>query len=218
MSYLDKVLKESELFGPSFDELIPLYHAYIILLLVLRLYPPVPVNTRTAEETTILPTGGGPDGSSPVLIRRGENVAFCVYAMHRRHDLYGDDAEEFRPDRWNEDLPLYRDEMNATWGYLPFNGGPRVCLGRKSPSLAYALYNLPNVKPIEDFALIEASCTVIRILQRYPKVRLVAERPVRKWTGWSSHTAEGITKESAERQKMTLVLSLKEGCRVCLSC
>ncbi|KAJ6103801.1 hypothetical protein N7486_004023 [Penicillium sp. IBT 16267x] len=171
MSYLDKVLKE-----------------------ILRLYPPVPVNTRTAEGTTILPTGGGADGSSPVLIRKGENVAFCVYAMHRRHDLYGDDAEEFRPDRWNENLPLYKDEVNATWGYLPFNGGPRVCLGRKFPFLTYALHNLLNVKPTEDFALIEASCTVIRILQRYPKVKLVAESPMRKWTGWSSHTAEGISK------------------------
>lgn len=138
--------------------------------------------------------------------------------MHRRHDLYGDDAEEFRPDRWNENLPLFKDEMNATWGYLPFNGGPRVCLGRKLPLMTYALHSLPNIKPIEDFALIEASCTVIRILQRYPKVKLVGERPVRKWTGWSSHMVEGIAQESGERQKMTLVLSLKGGCRVCLSC
>ena len=52
--------------------------------------------------------------------------------MHRRKDLYGDDAERFRPERWEDkDLPLYRDEINAAWGFLPFNGGPRVCLGRK---------------------------------------------------------------------------------------
>ena len=51
--------------------------------------------------------------------------------MHRRKDLFGEDASEFRPNRWEEDLPLYHDEVNAKWGYLPFNGGPRVCLGRK---------------------------------------------------------------------------------------
>lgn len=52
--------------------------------------------------------------------------------MHRRKDLYGHDAEDFRPERWEDkDLPLYQDSVNATWGYLPFNGGPRVCLGRK---------------------------------------------------------------------------------------
>jgi cytochrome P450 len=99
----------------------------ITLLIALRLYPSVPVNTRTARRTTFLPTGGGSDGTSPVLIRKGENVAFCVYSMHRRKDLYGEDAEEFRPERWDEDLPEY----TKTWGYLPFSGGPRICLGRK---------------------------------------------------------------------------------------
>lgn len=32
-----------------------------------------------------------------------------------------------RPERWDEDLPEY----TKTWGYLPFSGGPRICLGRK---------------------------------------------------------------------------------------
>lgn len=99
--------------------------------LALRLYPSVPVNSRTALRTTTLPTGGGPDGLSPVLIRRGDAVAYSVYSLHRRKDLYGADAEDFRPERWEEDLPLNRDETTANWGYLPFNGGPRVCLGRK---------------------------------------------------------------------------------------
>ncbi|KAF7593473.1 hypothetical protein BBP40_011479 [Aspergillus hancockii] len=100
-----------------------------VLKEILRLYPSVPVNTRTAHKTTTLPTGGGPDRTSPILIRKGENVAFCIYAMHRREDLYGKDADDFRPERWDEDLPLFRDEKTAAWGYLPFNGGPRVCLG-----------------------------------------------------------------------------------------
>ena len=91
---------------------------------------------------SVLPRGGGPDGMSPVLVRKGDNVAFCVYAMHRRKDLYGEDAEEFHPERWGEDLPLYHDEVNAAWGYLPFNGGPRVCLGRKSfPHVALPMEN-----------------------------------------------------------------------------
>ncbi len=49
--------------------------------------------------------------------------------MHRRPDLYGMDAELFRPERWDEDMPLNDNETNAKWGYLPFNGGPRICLG-----------------------------------------------------------------------------------------
>ena len=84
---------------------------------------------RQATKTTVLPVGGGPDGSSPLLIRKGEAVSYSVYAMHRRKDLYGDDADRFRPDRWESDSgPDLRD---IGWGYLPFNGGPRVCLGRE---------------------------------------------------------------------------------------
>jgi cytochrome P450 len=98
-------------------------------LSALRLYPSVPVNTRSAMRTTILPTGGGPDRKSPVLIPKGSAVAFSVYSMHRRPDLYGMDAETFRPERWEEELPMNKDATNAKWGYLPFNGGPRICLG-----------------------------------------------------------------------------------------
>ncbi|MCJ1384415.1 hypothetical protein MMC17_007531 [Xylographa soralifera] len=161
----------------------------------LRLFPPVPVNTRTARKTTFLPTGGGPDGSSPVLIRRGDNVAYCVYAMHRRKDLYGDDAEEFRPERWDDkDLPLYRDKTTAAWGFLPFNGGPRVCLG-------------------QEFGLTEASYAVVRILQRFPVIKAApsARSQEQSWLGYSSHKNEGVEKISRERQKMTLVMSAGDG-------
>lgn len=66
-------------------------------------------------------------------MRRGQSVAYLVYGLHRQKHLYGEDAEDFRPERWDEgDLPLYRNKTDAHWGYLPFNGGPRVCLGRKS--------------------------------------------------------------------------------------
>ncbi len=98
----------------------------------LRLYPSVPVNTRTAMKTTILPTGRGPDRTAPVLIPKGSTVAYSIYAMHRRP--YGLDAELFRPERWDEDMPMRHDKTNATWGYLPFNEGPRICLGSKSQS------------------------------------------------------------------------------------
>ena len=91
------------------------------------------MNTRTATKTTVLPTGGGPDRKSPVLIPKGSAVAYSVYSMHRRPDLYGMDAEIFRPERWDEDMPMNDDPTNAKWGYLPFNGGPRVCLGSMNP-------------------------------------------------------------------------------------
>lgn len=50
--------------------------------------------------------------------------------MHRRKDIYGDDADSFRPSRWDPDNKEGPDLRAVGWGYLPFNGGPRVCPGR----------------------------------------------------------------------------------------
>ena len=90
---------------------------------------------RQATKAVILPVGGGSDGKAPILLRKGEAVSYSVYAMHRRKDLYGDDANDFRPDRWDPGSGKGPDLRNIGWGYLPFNGGPRVCLGREYPLL-----------------------------------------------------------------------------------
>ena len=84
-----------------------------ILRETLRLYPSVPVNDRKANKTTFLLTGGGPDRTAPVLIPKGATVAYSVYAMHRRPDFYGMDAELFRPERWDEDMPMRSDKTTA---------------------------------------------------------------------------------------------------------
>ena len=118
----------------------PLQH---LLSEVLRLHPVVPENSRRAVRDTTLPRGGGPDGLSPIYIRKGEEVLYGVHVMHHRKDLWGDDADEFRPDRWVG--------LKPGWEYLPFNGGPRVCIG-------------------QQFALTEAGYVVVRILQKYDAI------------------------------------------------
>lgn len=45
------------------------------------------------------------------------------------------DVEMFRPERRDEDMPMKRDPTSQQWGYLPFNGGPRICLGSKQQGL-----------------------------------------------------------------------------------
>lgn len=112
-------------------------HGFVDAIAVLRLYPSVPINSRTANRTTTLPVGGGPDGKSPILIRKGEAVGYCPYVMHRRKDIFGPDANQFRPERWLDD----GGRLFATvgFGYLPFNAGPRICLGRKLIALLTSL-------------------------------------------------------------------------------
>jgi cytochrome P450 len=95
----------------------------------LRLYPPVPVNTRTAVRNTMLPVGGGLDGRSPILIPKGSSVAFSIYSMHRRLDLFGMNAEVFDPGRWEKHMPFRDDPVKAKWSYIPFHGGSRSCPG-----------------------------------------------------------------------------------------
>lgn len=91
-----------------------------------RLYAIVPVNVRMATKTTALPRGGGPDGLSPVLIPKGMGIGFSPYHMHRDRDTYGVDANEFRPERWEGDKM-----KNIGLAFMPFHGGPRICLGSK---------------------------------------------------------------------------------------
>ncbi|KAI1310867.1 cytochrome P450 [Xylaria venustula] len=165
---------------PSRDELKRMPYLSLVLKEVLRLYPSVPINSRAAITMTTLPTGGGPDGKSPVLVKKGQAVGYCVYVMHRRKDIYGEDADEFRPERWEG------DELKGihSYAYLPFNGGPRICLG-------------------QEFALLEASYTVARLVQLFPSITV--------------SDAEAGIKAGDERQNLTLVVSCADGCVVSMS-
>jgi cytochrome P450 len=114
----------------SFEQLKNVRYLRAVLNESLRLYPIVPSNNRMAVHDTILPLGGGEDGQSPLFVPKGQIVAWDVYSMHRREDIYGEDAEVFKPERWLDS----EDEkgLRPGWAYLPFNGGPRTCIGRKS--------------------------------------------------------------------------------------
>lgn len=98
----------------------------IAVVVVQRLYPQLPFNVRVAAKTTILPSGGGPDGNSPVLIPKHTGIGYSVYHMHRQKSIYGDDRNSFRPERW-----LSPELESVGWGFMPFHGGPRICLGSK---------------------------------------------------------------------------------------
>ena len=88
-----------------------------------RLTPIAHLNQRICLATTLLPTGGGLHGKSPLLIGKGDIVELNIRAMQRDKSFWGPDAEEFRPDRWTSVRPM--------WQYIPFGGGPRVCPGMR---------------------------------------------------------------------------------------
>lgn len=72
--------------------------------------------------------------------------------MHRRPDLYGDDVEEFKPERWlDSDGPDGKKGLRVSWEYLPFNGGPRICIG-------------------QQFALMEVSYLIVKLMRAFESV------------------------------------------------
>ncbi|CAI7646995.1 unnamed protein product [Penicillium glandicola] len=133
----------------------------------LRLYPVVPFNRRCATKDTTLPRGGGKDGTSPIYLRKGRTVMYSTYVLHRRKDIWGEDAEIFNPDRW-----LGR---KVTWEYIPFNGGPRTCIG-------------------QQFALMRSSYVLVRLLQKFDKIEDVhSEREIRYGVSLTSCPADPVT-------------------------
>ncbi|KID65470.1 Cytochrome P450 52A12 [Metarhizium brunneum] len=131
----------------------------------LRLYPVVPMNVRTALTDTTLPTGGGDDGRSPIFVPKGTDVGYSVFIMHRRKDLWGDDCDVFKPERWESRKP--------GWDYLPFNGGPRICIG-------------------QQFALTEIAYVLVRMLQRIDVLDGSAAGPVKHGLTLTNCPADGV--------------------------
>jgi cytochrome P450 len=86
----------------------------------MRLYPPAPVIARLATE----PMGfTGADGVKHEL-PKGTQMIIPVFAIHRHRKLW-DDPDRFDPDRF---LPAAEAGRPRTQ-YMPFGGGPRVCIG-----------------------------------------------------------------------------------------
>ncbi len=94
----------------------------------LRIPGIVPTIERECLEDTVLPRGGGPDGTKPIFLPKGQRILISIYAMHQRTDIWGNDPEVFRPERW--------ENRKTGFEFIPFGGGPRKCIGRKLASLS----------------------------------------------------------------------------------
>uniref|UniRef100_A0A182VYA9 Cytochrome P450 n=1 Tax=Anopheles minimus TaxID=112268 RepID=A0A182VYA9_9DIPT len=89
-----------------------------VLKETLRLAPAGATVGREAQENVTI------EGQ---FIPRGTTIVVSLFALHRRKDFWGDDADQFDPDRF---LPE-RSEARPSYAYMPFNTGSRSCLGSR---------------------------------------------------------------------------------------
>jgi cytochrome P450 len=83
----------------------------------MRLYPPAPgLSARSAIQADEL---GGEK------ISAGSTIVVSSWVLHRHRKLW-DHPERFDPDRFSPE----RSEGRPRFAYLPFGGGPRVCIGQ----------------------------------------------------------------------------------------
>nr|XP_018679864.1 PREDICTED: cytochrome P450 72A13-like isoform X1 [Musa acuminata subsp. malaccensis] len=121
---------------PEIDGLNRLKIVTMILYEVLRLYPPLLLIQRRTYKTVEIGNVSYPPGTL---------LAMPIVFLHHDQILWGEDASEFKPERFAEGIAkASRDQV----AFFPFGGGPRVCIG-------------------QNFALLEAKMGLSTILQRF---------------------------------------------------
>ncbi|KAI3971128.1 hypothetical protein MKW92_013669 [Papaver armeniacum] len=102
------------------EDLKGLVYLHAALCESLRLYPPLPINRKSAVKKDQLP-----DGST---VTPGIEVLLSFYSVGRMPWIWGEDCLEFKPERWiAENGKLITEPLHK---FFPFNIGPRTCIGK----------------------------------------------------------------------------------------
>ncbi|MET7485180.1 cytochrome P450 [Streptomyces sp. NPDC005538] len=131
---IDQVWGDTEV--PAYDQVAKLRYVRRVLDESLRLWPTAPAYAREATRDTEVA------GVHPV--RRGAWALILTPMLHRDPEVWGADAEEFDPDRF--DAKAVRSRAPHT--FKPWGTGARACIGRQ-------------------FALHEATLVLGLLLRRY---------------------------------------------------
>uniref|UniRef100_A0A453AZJ9 Secologanin synthase n=2 Tax=Aegilops tauschii TaxID=37682 RepID=A0A453AZJ9_AEGTS len=132
----EEVLRECGNGAPTGDMLNKLQLVNMFLLETLRLYGPVAVIQRKA--CSDLEVGG-------IKVPEGTVLTIPIATIHRDKEVWGEDANEFKPMRFENGVTRAGKHPNAL---LSFSSGPRSCIG-------------------QNFAMIEAKAVIAMILQRF---------------------------------------------------
>uniref|UniRef100_A0A1J3H1D4 Cytochrome P450 94B3 n=1 Tax=Noccaea caerulescens TaxID=107243 RepID=A0A1J3H1D4_NOCCA len=109
-----------EVYG--FEDLKQMNYLHAAITESMRLYPPVPVDTVSCVEDSVLPDG--------TFVGETWGISYSAYAMGRMESVWGKDCEGFDPERWiDETNGGFRGE--TPYKFPVFHAGPRMCLGKE---------------------------------------------------------------------------------------
>ncbi|KAJ3758954.1 cytochrome P450 [Lentinula raphanica] len=133
---------------PSYDDLtlkLPLLDA--VLREVLRLHPPILENHHEAAETISVPLSEPIPGTldTHLVIPKGTILEIPVNVVQTDPNVWGPDAEIFRPKRW---LERQKQGIRSEREILAFSEGPRSCIGK-------------------TFALCEVKALVVTLIRQF---------------------------------------------------
>lgn len=141
----------------------------------LRKYPPIPINSRECTKDYKVP-------NTDLILPKGLVVFISVQGVHYDPEYYPD-PEKFDPTRFSPEnmgkLPQF--------AFMPFGGGPRVCLGEYSSNNRSVLLIFYIVG--QRFALIQTKVGLIALVRNFkfrinPKTELpVKLDPLKFFTG-----------------------------------
>ena len=97
------------------EDFMHLTQSRMVIEEAMRLYPPAPLMARDSI---------GPDTVGGISIEAGAFVLVPIWVIHRHRGLWAD-PDHFDPERFAVGA---RDKIHR-FGYLPFGGGPRICIG-----------------------------------------------------------------------------------------
>ncbi|RZC92886.1 hypothetical protein C5167_007909 [Papaver somniferum] len=131
---------------PSYDDVKDMVYIHASLCESMRLYPPVPLDSKEAASDDILPDG--------TVIKNGMRVSFSIYAMGRMEHMWGSDCNEFKPERWleKENVTGKLSFMGKDpYTYPIFQAGPRICLGKE---MAFLQMKMVAVEVLRRFHVV----------------------------------------------------------------
>ncbi|KAJ7835644.1 cytochrome P450 [Mycena olivaceomarginata] len=122
--------------NPTMDEPNSLPYLESVVRETLRIYSPVTFRHRMAMQEDVLPLSkpyvdkeGKPHNS--LVIPKGQIIYIPILAVNTDKDIWGSDAREWKPERW-ETIPDEVSAIPTVWGnLLTFFAGPHNCVGSR---------------------------------------------------------------------------------------